>query len=97
MTPVLPQPARSPAAVPSLDAYPDAGPALEVLAEATVPAFARSNGSSSTVATLFERAGLAPLVSLTGSAEDNGSLHLDKRPTIWSLPKPGANRARRPW
>jgi hypothetical protein len=43
-----------------------------VLAKASVPAFARSNGSSSSAA-LFERAGLAPLVSLTVSVEDNGS------------------------
>jgi 2-haloacid dehalogenase len=60
-------------AVSSRDAYPDVAPALEMLAAAGVPAFAMSNGSASTVAALFERAGLAPHVWRIVSVEENGS------------------------
>jgi 2-haloacid dehalogenase len=46
----------------SLDAQPDAYPALERLAEAGVAVAALSNGSAATTSALLERAGLAVLV-----------------------------------
>jgi 2-haloacid dehalogenase len=60
-------------ALSDLDPYPDTQPALDKLADARVPAIALSNGSASTVAALFERAGLARHVSLFVSVEENGS------------------------